>query len=713
MSKKSDKKIKRAIQKRIIELLNSNPNKAFSLREISNILGFHKPTKRKVVFNLLEKLVHKGEVKKSGEKYLSGGLAQSVLQGEIEFVASGAAYVLIDEQEDVYIDKKYTGKALHGDIVEYVITRKSRSGKFEGKVTGIITRSRKQYVGTIEVSPKYAFVIPDSKKIHVDFFVDLKKTNGAKTGDKVLIEISDWPDYADSPYASVIKVLGKSGETDTEINAIMEDFQLPYEFPPEILKAADDIPTEITEQEIAKRKDFRLVPTFTIDPFDAKDFDDALSFQKLENGNYEVGVHIADVSHYVTPNTPIDSEAINRATSVYLVDRVVPMLPEVLSNLVCSLRPNEEKLCFSAVFEITESAKIVKQWFGRTVIKSIRRFTYEEAQERIESKKGDYQGEINTLNNLARIFRKNRMEKGALDVRSKEVKFRVDEKGKPVGVMVKISKEAHQLIEEFMLLANRSVAKFITDKKNSDVYHPSIYRIHDEPSEEKIADLRFFLSDAGYTIREQKNKPISYALNKVMEEAFKKGELDFISPMIIRSMAKAEYSPDNIGHYGLAFDHYSHFTSPIRRYPDLEVHRILQNVLDEKKPLYTDKQLTDSCKHYSNQEKKATDAERASIKFMQVVYMSDKIGQEFDGVVSGVAKYGIFVEDVESKSEGLIRIKDIFQDRFYFDDRTNQLVGKNYGDVLQMGTKVKIKVLGVDMINRNIEFKLLDYEQND
>lgn len=711
MSKKNDKKLKKAIQKQALDLLNKNSSKAFSYREISSMLGFHKPAKRKVIFNILEKLVHKGTITKVGDKYQAlASINMSNNQGEIEFIASGSAYILMDGADDVFIDKKYTGQALHGDIVSYAITRKSRSGKLEGKVIEVVKRSRKEYVGTIEVSPKFAFVIPDNRKIHVDFFVDLSKINGAKTGDKVLVELSDWPEHAGSPYAKVIKVLGKTGETETEINAIMEDFQLPYEFPNEVLEAAKNIPTEISADEIKKRRDFREIPTFTIDPFDAKDFDDALSYQQLDNGNYEIGVHIADVSHYVTPGTIIDNEAINRATSVYLVDRVVPMLPEVLSNFVCSLRPDEEKFCFSAVFEMTPDAKVKKQWFGRTIIKSIRRFTYEEAQERIENKEGDYQEEINTMNSIARILRKNRMEKGALDVHSKEVKFIVDEKGKPTGVQIKVSKEAHQLIEEFMLLANRSVARFIGEKKEGEIHHPSIYRIHDEPSEERIADLRFFLADAGYTIKETKNKPISYALNEVMREAEKRGELEFISPMIIRSMAKAEYSPDNIGHYGLAFDYYSHFTSPIRRYPDLETHRILQNVLDNKKPLYTDKELVDSCKHYSNQEKKATDAERASIKFMQVVYMSDKIGHEFDGVVSGVAKYGIFVQDVESQSEGLVKIKDIFQDRFYFDDRTNQLIGKNYGDILQMGTKVRIKVLGVDMINRTIDFKLLDYE---
>lgn len=711
MPKKSDRKQKSAIQQKILKLLKNAPTKSYDFNQVSKKLGFRQPVKKKQVQKLLIRMSNEGLVKSVGEhKYSFNPKSLEKHQGEIMFTSSGAAYVVTqDDREDIYIDKRNTGQALNGDIVRFQITRKSKAGKLDGKVTEVVTRKKTQFVGTIDVSERFAFVRPDNKKIHKDFFVDLSKIKKAKSGEKVLVEMTDWPDKVENPFARVLKVLGQAGETNTEINAIMEDFQLPYEFPNDVLEAAKNVPTEITDKEVAKRRDFRNILTFTIDPHDAKDFDDALSFQILENGNIEVGVHIADVSHYVTPGSIIDDEAVNRATSVYLVDRVVPMLPEVLSNFVCSLRPDEEKYCFSAVFELDNDANIKDQWFGRTVIKSARRFAYEEAQERIETKKGDLQEEINTLDRLAKILRGKRLDKGALDVFSKEVKFMIDENGKPAGVTVKVAKDANKLIEEFMLLANRSVSKYVGEKKTKEIHYPNIYRIHDQPSEQKVADLRFYLEDAGYKIEEEKGKPLSYALNKVLKEAEKRGEQEFISPMVIRSMAKAEYSPDNIGHYGLAFEYYSHFTSPIRRYPDLETHRILQNFLDKEKPKRSEEDLKQACNHYSNQEKLATEAERASIKFMQVVYMSDKIGQEFEGKVTGVAKYGIFVEDGESKSEGLIRIRDIKLDDFFYDNELNQLVGKQSKDVIKMGTQVKIKLIRVDMTNRNIDFELLKY----
>lgn len=711
MSKKSDKRQKQLVRQKIVKLLKSKPNSSYSNKQIAKKLGFTQPIKKKLASKILRDLVHdKVVLEKPGETYQFNPSIISKYQGEISFTQSGSAYILSgDERKDIFVDRRNTRNALDGDLVSYAVVKKSSSGKIEGKVVEVIKRKQTQFVGTIDVSAKFAFVIPSNKKIHVDFFIDLKKIGEAKTGQKVLIELTDWPLSADSPYGKVIKVLGEAGETSTEIHAILEEFGLPYEFPQEVLEASNEISTEITQEEIKKRRDFRSIPTFTIDPYDAKDFDDALSFQRLENGNIEVGVHIADVSHYVTPNSIIDKEAIERSTSVYLVDRVVPMLPEVLSNQVCSLRPDEEKYCFSAVFELDHRAKVHNQWFGRTVIKSIRRFTYEEAQERIETKEGDYQEEINTLDSLAKILRENRLKQGALDVFSKEVKFKVNEDGKPDGVMIKTSKDAHKLIEEFMLLANRSVATLLGKKKEGEVQYPNIYRVHDEPSEQKIADLKLFLDEAGYQLHLVKGKPISYALNKVLKEAEEKDEIEFVAPMVIRSMAKAEYSPDNIGHYGLAFDYYSHFTSPIRRYPDLETHRILQNYLDKVSPKRTEEELDKACKHYSNREKLATEAERASIKFMQVLYMSDKVGQTFKGKITGIAKYGIFVEDSYSKSEGLIRIRSIKQDHFFYEEDTNQFVGKNTGDVLRMGTPVEIKLIKTDLINKNIDFELVRF----
>lgn len=711
MAHKSEKKLKAKIRNKVFYFLSDNSNHEFTYKVVAKKLGFHQPIKKKLIFNLLEGLVKDGRVLKKGDTYQIKPDLSTQNEGVIDFTSSGSAYIITEkDHEDIYVAKGNTKNALHGDTVKYYLDKKSKKNKPEGKVKEVLVRNKKEFVGTIEISARFAFVVPDNRKIHADFFIDSKKIKGAKNGDKVLVEMTDWPRDAKNPYAKVIKVLGKSGETDTEMNAIMEDFQLPYEFPKEVLEAAESVDTTISKEEVAKRRDFRKITTFTIDPLDAKDFDDALSFQELENGNYEIGVHIADVSHYVKPGSIIDKEAIERATSVYLVDRVVPMLPEVLSNLVCSLRPNEEKLCFSAVFELDKDAQVKNQWFGRTVINSTRRFTYEEAQIRIETKKGDYQKEINILDGLAKIMRKKRMDSGALDIVSSEVKFVVDESGKPTGVSVKTSKDANKLIEEFMLLANKRVAMFVGKPEEGKVTHPMVYRVHDNPSAEKLADLRYFLNDAGYELKEVANKPISYSLNAVLKEAMERDEINFIGPIVIRSMAKAEYTTDNIGHYGLAFDYYSHFTSPIRRYPDVEVHRILQNYLDKNKPKQNAKELEKSCTHYSNQEKKATDAERASIKFMQVVYMSDKIGYEFEGSVTGVAKFGIFVEDGASKCEGMIRISDIKQDNFYYDDKKNQIVGRNYGDIIKMGTPVKIRVAKTDLINRTIDFDLLDYE---
>lgn len=711
MAHKSEKKLKAKIKNKVFYFLSDNSSHSYDYKIVAKKLGFHQPIKKKLIFTLLEDLVREGKVSKKDDLYQIKPDLSTQNSGIIDFTSSGAAYIIVDNKgEDIYIAKGNTKNALHGDTVSFYIDKKSKKTKIEGKVKEVLKRNRKEFVGTIEISSRFAFVVPDNKRIQADFFIDAKKTLDAKNGDKVLVEMTDWPLEAKNPYAKVIKVLGKSGETGTEMNAIMEDFQLPYEFPEEVLEAAKNIDVTISKEEIAKRRDFRKITTFTIDPVDAKDFDDALSLQVLENGNYEIGVHIADVSHYVTPGSIIDKEAIQRATSVYLVDRVVPMLPEVLSNQVCSLRPNEEKLCFSAVFELDEKANIKNKWFGRTVINSTRRFTYEEAQTRIETKKGDYQKEINVLDGLAKILRKKRMENGALDIISSEVKFVVDENGKPTGVAVKTSKDANKLIEEFMLLANKHVAMFVGKPEKGKITHPMVYRVHDNPSAEKIADLRYFLHDFGYELKEVADKPLSYSLNILLHEAIEREEVSFIGPLVIRSMAKAEYTTENIGHYGLAFDYYTHFTSPIRRYPDVEVHRILQNYLDKNKPKQNAKELEKSCVHYSTQEKKATDAERASIKFMQVVYMSDKVGFEFDGTVSGVAKYGIFVEDKASKCEGMIHISEIKQDNFYYDDKKNQLVGRKYGDIIKMGTPVRIRVVKTDLLNRTIDFDLLDYE---
>ena len=708
MSKKTEKSLKKGVKRKIIQLLSQSENKAYNSKQVAKAIGFHQPMKKKLVHQIMEDLHRDGVIKPQESGFIMASTFDSN-EGIIEFTAKGSAYILIEDGEDIYISREKTKNALDGDLVAFSLNKNSKKKKKEGFVDRVIKRKKTEFVGTLEVSDKFAFVITDNRRTHVDFFIDLKHLNKAKNGDKVIVKLMNWPEKMNSPFGKITKILGKSGETDTEINAIMEDFELPYQFPAEVLQAAEDVDTTISDKEVSKRRDFRNVDTLTIDPFDAKDFDDAISYKELENGNLEVGVHMADVSHYVTPGTIIDDEAIHRGTSVYLVDRVVPMLPEVLSNQVCSLRPNEEKLTFSAVFELDAEAKIKNSWFGRTVIKSDRRFTYEEAQERIETKEGDYQKEINHLNDLAQIMRAERMSSGALNIESTEVKFIV-ENGKPIGVKLKTSKEAHKLVEEFMLLANKNVSKFIGIPKKGQAKYPNIYRIHDQPSDEKIADLHRFVTDNGYEIKEVKDKPLSYALNNLLTEAKENREVNFIGPMVIRSMAKAVYSAENIGHYGLAFDYYSHFTSPIRRYPDLMLHRILQNFLDKNKPNISEGEIEQQAKYFSNQEKKATDAERASTKFMQVVFMKDKVGEEFAGTISGVTSYGIFVEINENKCEGLIRTNNITQDRFYFEEDGKKLVGKKYGDELKMGSKVTVEITKVDMVNRTIDMELIDFD---
>lgn len=710
MSKKTEKSLKKGLKRKIIQVLSESPTNSYNSKQVAKALGFHQPMKKKLVHQIMEDM-HRDKVIIPQNNGFVMASSFSSNEGIIEFTSKGSAYILLDGEDDIYISKEKTRNALDGDLVSYSLIKNSRKKKPEGAVERVLKRKKTEFVGTLQVSEKFAFVITDSRRIHVDFFIDLKHLNKAKNGDKVIVELMNWPEKLNSPFGKIIKVLGKSGETNTEMNAIMEDFELPYEFPQDVLKAAEKVDTTISNKEIAKRRDFRNIDTITIDPFDAKDFDDAISYRELENGHIEVGVHIADVSHYVVPGTIIDDEAVVRGTSVYLVDRVVPMLPEVLSNQVCSLRPNEEKLTFSAVFELDKEANVKNSWFGRTVINSNRRFTYEEAQERIETKKGDFQKEINTLNDLAQIMRGRRMDAGALNIESTEVKF-VVENGKPVGVKLKVSKEAHKLVEEFMLLANKHVSRFIGVPKKGQAKYPNIYRIHDQPSEEKIADLHRFVADNGYEIKEVANKPLSFALNNLLTEAKENREVDFIGPMVIRSMAKAVYSAENIGHYGLSFDYYSHFTSPIRRYPDLMLHRILQNFLDKKPPNISEDEIEQQAKYFSNQEKKATEAERASTKFMQVVFMEDKVGQEFAGTISGVTSYGIFVEITENKCEGLIRINAIKQDRFYFEEDGKKLVGKKYGDELKMGTKVTIEITKVDMVNRTIDMELVDFKQS-
>ncbi len=697
----------------ILNILSRNPNKALNYKQIAAELNVTDHSQRLLINTILSELkktqtvseIERGKFKiKSFENYITG---------KVDMTSTGIAYIISDETtEDVLVNPKKTLNALHGDHVKVKLYPKTR-GKHEGEIVEVIKRAKTEFVGTLQVSPKFAFLVPSSNKVHVDIYIPLEKLNGAKDGQKAIAKIIEWPKNGVNPIGEIKDVLGNVGENNTEMHAILAEFGLPYEFPKDVERAADLIPVKITEEEIAKRKDFRPITTFTIDPVDAKDFDDALSIQKLKNGNWEIGVHIADVSHYVKPGSMIDKEGISRATSIYLVDRVVPMLPEILSNNVCSLRPQEEKLCFSAVFEMTDNAEIVNEWFGRTIINSDKRFTYEEAQQVIETKAGDFNEEILTLDRLAKILRANRFKKGSIAFEKMEVKFHLDEAGNPTGVFFKIAKDANQLIEDFMLLANRKVAEFVGAQKNSKAQKRAfVYRVHDKPDPDKLASFAEFVGKFGYKLNIKNEKSVAPALNNLLKEVNQKKEAGTIEILAIRTMAKAIYTTKNIGHYGLGFEYYTHFTSPIRRYPDVMVHRLLQHYLDGGKSADQDA-LEEQCKHSSDMEKLAADAERASIKYKQVQYLQDKVGQEFDGIISGVTEWGIFVELTENHCEGMVRLRDLQDDNYYFDEDNYCLRGRKYGKTLTLGNKVRIEIKRADLIKKQLDFALVDLLEED
>lgn len=722
MNKKNGKpsgKKEKDFSAKIFKILSKSPNKTFNYKQIAAILELDDTKSRNEIIKELQFLASKEKIEEV-EKGKYRVLAKAdYVEGTIDMTSRKTAYFVSPEvEEDIFIPTNNLNKALDKDKVKIYIYNRRKGRRPEGEVVEIIERFKTDFVGVIDIQKNFAFVSTANPKMYTDIFIPKNKLGEAENGDVVLVRIEDWPAKADSPFGEVIKVLGKPGEHNTEIHAILAEYGLPYDFPVEVEVFAQKLDTEIDEEEIARRRDMRSTLTFTIDPRDAKDFDDALSFKKLKNGNYEIGVHIADVSYYLQEGTILDDEAYNRATSVYLVDRVVPMLPEVLSNFACSLRPNEEKYTFSAVFEMNEKAEVVDRWFGRTVIYSDQRFAYEEAQHIIETKGNTIPAEISLTGNeyqvsdeikdatlkmdqLAKIMRRKRLAQGAISFDKVEVKFHLNEQAEPVGVYFKEAKDSNHLIEEFMLLANRKVAEFI-GKQNKTF----VYRIHDEPDEDKLINLQTVISKFGYSINFKSKEGIAKSLNNLLTDVHGKKEQNLVDTLAIRSMSKAKYSTQNIGHYGLAFEYYSHFTSPIRRYPDVMAHRLLQYYLDGGKSV-DDEVYEEKCVHSSTMENLAANAERDSIKYMQVKYMLDHKDEEFLGVISGVTEWGIYVEIIENKCEGMCRIREIKDDYYTFDEKQYALVGEMNHNILQLGDEVYVKLKHADLVKKQIDFTYL------
>ena len=693
---------KKKLKNSILTILYEEPGKTVNYKQISTWLKIKDGETRKLVNVVLQELHDDDYLEQIARGKYRLKAKTGTASGIVEMQRQGFAYVNSEEMDrPVLVSSRNLKHAMEGDKVRIRIYARRKKHDLEGEVLEILERAKSVFVGTVQTSRNFAFLLP-AGKVAFDIFIPQEKMNGAKNGQKAIAEIVEWPENARSPFGRIIEVLGDVGDNDAEMHAILAEFELPHKFPENVDKVAEKIPMEIPPEEIKKRRDMRKITTFTIDPADAKDFDDALSLLKLENGNWEVGVHIADVTHYVVPNSIIEQEAQSRATSVYLVDRVVPMLPERLSNGVCSLRPNEEKLCFSAVFELTDSAEIKNQWFGKTVILSDRRFAYEDAQEVIETSKGDLSEEILKLNDLAVKLREKRFKKGSIAFDRVEIKFNIDEKGKPLSVYFKEAKEANKLIEEFMLLANKRVAEFVGKKEGSKTPKTFVYRIHDKPDPDKLSNFNSFIQRFGYGIQMTTAKTISSSLNNLLNNVKGKKEQNLVETLAIRTMAKAAYSTRNIGHYGLSFEYYSHFTSPIRRYPDMMVHRLLAKYLEGGRSA-NEQKYEDLCKHSSDMETRAANAERASIKYKQVEFMQDHIGKVYPGVISGVTDFGIFVE-LENKIEGMIPIRELDDDFYIFDEKNYALVGRHSGKNYQLGDEVTVKVWKTNLEKKQLDF---------
>ena len=714
MTKKKEKKAGKHMRKTelagmLMTWMQMRPNEDFATKQIFRGLNLTTHPLKMLCMDILDEMVEedfllldeKGHYKLNNHGIILTGTFQRKSNGKNTFVPDEGG-------EPIFIAERRSAHAMHGDKVKISLTAKRKGRKVEGEVIEIIQRAKETFVGTLRVEKNYAFLLTEDRTLANDIFVPRDMLKGGKDGDKAVVKVTKWPEDAKNPIGKVVDILGQAGDNTTEMHAILAEFGLPYVYPKNVEAAADQISDVITPEDYAEREDFRDITTFTIDPKDAKDFDDALSIRPIKPGLWEVGVHIADVTHYVKEGSCIDKEAEKRATSVYLVDRTIPMLPERLCNLLCSLRPNEEKLAYSAIFEMNDKAEVKKSRIVKTVIKSDRRFTYEEAQAVIETGEGEYKDEILKLNELAQILRQNRMASGAVDFDRVEVRFEIDEKGKPLSVYFKESKEANKLIEEFMLLANRTVAERIGKVGKDGKAKVFPYRIHDLPDPDKLDNLNWFVNRFGYKIRTSGSKTeVSKSLNNLLKEVHGKKEQNLIEMVSLKAMQKAKYSTHNIGHYGLAFDYYTHFTSPIRRFPDMMVHRLLARYLAGGRSAQEAK-YEDLCDHSSNMEQIAANAERASIKYKQVEFMSERMGQEFDGTISGVTEWGLYVEVNENKCEGMIPMRELDDDFYDFDEKAYCLTGRRYHKKYSLGDPVRIKVVRANLERKQLDFALVE-----